>query len=235
LKVIVNNDIGEVKLSTMQKILSKKNIVERAEIFIQEICNLNPTQYPETEHINAFTKWLESIVIPAIEPPYEFQLNGKLFKSSYLQFKGKKISALLEMQIAYLIEASNIEIDQEKFKGIDNIAALFYREDWSKDWDYIEYINNAILFENSKIKYSLYGLTKYNELILNLKNSYPILYQGAEEEEAKTDGRKMFDLLNAISQDNPINYKEARNVKISDAFIWMEEKKIQSTKQKLKK
>ena len=187
MKVILNSDIGEIDLNIIQQLVSQKDVVKKSNLFIRQIANLNPDDFPTSEKVKSCNEWFSRLVIPTVEPPFEFKIGIKVFKSCYLEVQEKKYSNPLGMQLAFLIEAANVDLDQDLFKGIDNIAALFYREDWAKDFDAQEYFNNAKLFERSKLKYSLYGLTKYNELIVTLKNTFPILYQESGNEEPKTD------------------------------------------------
>ena len=48
----------------------------------------------------------------------------------------------------------------------------------------------------------------------------------------KSDGRKMYDVLNALSSDNPTKQEEAENLPLWRAFTWLEQKKIEQINQK---
>lgn len=216
----------------MQELLSKESDAEMAEYFIKEICNIDPNIIPPSEQIKAFKTWYSKLEYSQEVPPSSFKVNGKKLSLPIIEFKGKEVDNLLNIKLGYLIELVNLDIDLEKFKGIDNVAALLYREDWDKPFDVQEYIDTAVMFESLPCKYSLYGMTKYNELILTLKNTYPILYE--DNEEGKTDGTKLTELLIAASGDNPSNFDQARNAKVSDVFTWMVEKKKKYINEKLK-
>lgn len=235
MKIKVNTSIGEIQLLILQRLISETDVEKQCRIFIEEICKQKFNDFPEYEIAKAYKYWFESLTYQVEEPPYSFKLNGKTFHSCYLELDKQKYSTPLNMQLAFLIEAANVEHDIEKFKDIDNIAALLYREDWEKPFNQKEYLSNAMTFEKSAAKYSLWGLTKYNELILTLKNTFPILYDEENEDNGKTDGRKMFDLLNAVAGDNPSQFETARSTTIGDCFTWMEQKKIESIKRKLNK
>lgn len=234
MKIKVPNEINEMKLRHLQEITSEKDALKKCDFFIENICRLDPNKFDEIQKAESFRKWFSCLIYETEKAPLSFKVNGKWYHAKHVTVDGEKIATPLQMQLAFLIEAVNIKIDIEQFKGIDNMAALMYRQDWSKPFNIEEYFESAKMFEGLETKYSLWGMTKYNELILTLKKAYPILYQD-NEETGKTEGRKMFDLLNAVSGDNPSQFENARSTAISDAFTWMEHKKIEHVKQKLNK
>ncbi len=207
--------------------------LEKVDYFIKEICKLNPDDFEPLDKALAFKEWSESLVVENEEAPLSFKLGGRTFKSCYIQLKDRQLENLLDMQLAFLYELSNLDYDISTYSNIDNVCALMYREDWSKDFDVTEYLDNAIFFNKQKLKFSLYGMEKYNNLIVTLKATYPILYDDSDETSVKSDGRRMFDVINAVSKDSPIHQDAAKNTKISNVFEWMEQKKIESINQKL--
>ena len=217
----------------MQRLGNEEDHLKKVDIFIKDICKQDPELFTDLDKAIAFKQWGENLVFEKEETPLEFKIDGRLFKSCYMQLTDRKIPDLLSMHLGYLIEAANLEFDLESYKNIDNIAALFYREDWSKRFDKIEYLNNALLFNKQALKYSLWGVEKYHELIVTLKTTYPILYED-NQDNGKSDGRKMFDVLNGVSGDSPIKQEEGINTKLSNVFQWLEQKKIDSVNEKLK-
>jgi hypothetical protein len=217
----------------MQRLGSLNSPIKEAKVFIRDICKLKVDDVDEAQRLIAYREWLLSLDFSIEKAPISFNLDGKEFSTCHLVLKKKKHETLLNMQLAFLYELINLKIDPEKYKAIDNVAALIYREDWSKPFNQTEYFENALMFEKSKCKFSLWGMQKFNELIVILKDTYPILYQGNNED--KEDGRKMYDMINAISGDVVSNQKAALEVEIFRAFEWMEAKKIESIKRKLNK
>lgn len=220
-------------LDLMQHFGSPISTKEKVERFIKEVCKLEPKDIDFNQQVIAFDTWSRSLYYEKEETPLEFELDGKTFKSCYIELVDRKIEDPLSMQLAFLYESANLDFDLDTYRDIDNITALMYREDWSKPFNQIEYFNNAIFFNKQPLKFSLFGVDMYQNLIVTLKQTYPILYQD-EESSVKSDGRRMFDLLNAVSGDSPIKQDDARNTKISNAFTWLEQKKIDSINERLK-
>jgi len=216
----------------MQRLGNLKDPLEQTKVFIKEICKVDPDKIDLISQAENFKKWSENVSYEVEPAPTSFKIDGRTFYTKYLELDNIIYPTPLDMQLQFLIEAANVELEPDSLNNIDNITALMYREDWSKPYDQGEYLSNALFFEKQKCKYSLWGRQKYNELILTLRDTYPILYTHGQEDDDKENGRKMFDLLNAVAQDNPSLYDQARNVKISDAFAWMEMKKKESIKQK---
>lgn len=217
----------------MQLLGSLNDPTKEAKVFIRDICKLNLNDVDEIHQLVAYQEWLLSLDFSMDEAPSTFKLDEKTFKTCQLQLRDRTIETPLNMQLRFLIELVNLEIDVEKYQSIDNVAALIYREDWNKPFDQSEYFNNAIMFEKAKCKYSFWGMQKFKDLIVTLKNTYPILYQNNTDE--KEDVRKLYQMLNAISGDIPANQIEAENIEIYRAFEWMEEKKKEAIKRKLNK
>ena len=207
------------------------NPIEEAKVFSKEVCGLNPDDYSDSELFINYNIWLKALDFSMESAPYYFEIGKKVFHSSYIKVGEQYIPNLLAMKLKFLIELVSLEYDVSKFHLIDNIAALMYREDWSKPFSIQEYFDNAKMFEGLECKYSFWGVEKFNELIVTLKDTYPILYQDNNDD--KTDSRKMFDMVNAISGDSPINRNQAENVELSEAFEWMEFKKKESIKKQL--
>ena len=216
----------------MQRLGSAKDPLKQIEIFSREICKIDPEKYDPIDLANIFRQWFERVDYRAEEAPFEFKIGKRTFKSHYIEVEGEKVQTLLLMPLAFLIEASEVKIEDGTLNNIDNLTALMYREDWTKDFSVEEYFSNAKFFNKQPTKYSLFGLKKFRELILTLKNTYPLLYQNHEADTDKEDSRKMFDMLNAIASDDPTKYTKARRVKIQDAFVWMENKKKEAIKRK---
>ena len=217
----------------MQHLGTLNNPTQEAKVFIKEICKLDPKGFPKEEMLLAYQKWLTSLDYTIEEAPYHFKIGKRVFHSSYIKVGDQYLPNPLGVKLKFLMEAANLEFNVAKFHLLDNITALMYREDWSKPFTIQEYFDNAKFFESQVCKYSFWGVAKYNELIVTLKDTYPILYQDNSDD--KTAGRKMFDMLNAISGDSPTNQEAAEDLEISRAFEWMEHKKIESIKRKLKK
>lgn len=217
----------------MQHLGTLSNPIKEAKVFFEEICNLDAKDFPDDEILTAYQTWLTSLDYTIEEAPHHFKIGKRTFHSSYIKVGEQYLPNPLSVKLRFLIELANLEFDVSKFHLLDNITALIYREDWSKPFTTQEYFDNAKFFEGQVCKYSFWGVAKYNELIVTLKDTYPILYQDNSDD--KTDGRKMFDMLNAISGDSPTNQEAAEDLAISRAFEWMEHKKIESIKRKLKK
>ena len=207
----------------MHSIGSKETDAEKADEFFKLIVEKNIDNFDYPEKIAAMStcfRFLENENIG--EPPAEVKINKVTYKLP---------SYLLDMQVKFMIELVNLELDMETYRHFHLCCACFYREDWTKPFTREEYFKNAKMFFDAEFIYSLWGLQMFDKLIVTLKNNYPILYE-SEGDEDKSDGRKMYDVLNALSSDNPTKQEEAENLPLWRAFTWLEQKKIEQINQK---
>jgi len=132
---------------------------------------------------------------------------------------------LLDMQLKFLIELTNLDLDLDTCNAFHQMAACMYREDWSKPYNKKEYIRRCEAFYYAEAYYSLQAYRVYSRLIVTLKETYPTLYEG--DEGVTPDGRKMYDLLDSITKDDITKEELAGEQPIERAFRWMEDKKIE--------
>ena len=136
---------------------------------------------------------------------------------------------LLHIKTQHFIELINSNPDLDTSAGLDVAVACFYRKDWSKDYDEDELEVSAKWFETQPYLYGLWGYILYLELSNQLKETYPILYAGKQDDDL-SDGRKLYDMLNAISKDDPNNWKKSGNLPLNITFAYLEQKKIEQIK-----
>lgn len=154
--------------------------------------------------------------------PCSFETNGKKFNT---------LENLLNIKVRYFIELVNIDLSEDKFDHFHLVAALIYREDWTRPFDESEVIENATLFYKSSPKFSIWGVEMYSKLITLLRDTYPILYEGKQENK-ESEGRRAWSMLNGLAKDDPTKWEEAENLELSKAFVWMELKEIQRQNEK---
>ena len=70
----------------------------------------------------------------------------------------------------------------------------------------------------------------YNNLMVELRDTFPVLYGNKNED--KEEGRKMYSMLLGLSKDDATKWDAAKNIKVSDAFIYLETKEIEFQKRK---
>ena len=233
MKLTLENNLSEIKLDILQRLTKEEDKLKAVDLFFDLIVCKDKDSFADYDRALLFNKWSKASEISIEESPLKFSIGGRTFHSHYLDLGEHKIPTLLNMQLAFLIELTNLEIEYETYRAFDNVAALMYREDWTKPFDQKEYLSNALFFNQQKSKYSIWGVQKMQELYMAMREAFPILYDG-DQENGRTDGRKMMDLLNIASGDNPSKWNDARNTSIADVFGWMEEKKIEHINKKLK-
>lgn len=142
---------------------------------------------------------------------------------------------LLEIPFKYFIELVNQRIEEDDFTNWNSIAACLYRRDWTQPFDPSEWISNAKLFWTSSCKIGFWGIEKFNELISLLKQTYPILYENGKEDEEQEEGRRAYNMLNAVAKDDPTKWAEAETLPLWRVFAWLELKEIQHQNEKQRK
>lgn len=207
----------------MHNIGSKDSDAEKADAFFKTVLDLNIDDFGYSEKISAMSTCFRLLEAENIgEAPTEIKINKVTYKLP---------SYLMDMQVKFMIELVNLELDMETFRHFHLCCACFYREDWTKPFSREEYFRNAKTFFDAQFIYSLWSLSMFEKLIVTLKENYPILYEGSEGDD-KAEGRKMYDVLNALSSDNPTKQEEAESLPLWRAFTWLEQKKIEQLNQK---
>jgi hypothetical protein len=155
------------------------------------------------------------------EPPAKIKYNGVEYH---------RHDDLLYMPLKFLVELVNIDLNHDTFEFYYAVTALLYRKDWSKPFDRREYLKGQEVFFNAPFLYSLYSLKLFNQLIVSLQNSYPVLYKGEQKEE--NDGRKMYSLIRTLANREATKMELAENMEIARAFSWIEDERIDEINKK---
>jgi len=224
MKITIPESLEEMTLEQLIELGDIKDATEQADYVIKEICKVNPDKvHPEDKlpilaTINHYMT--ENKVSSA---PLHFETNGRKFST---------LKNLLNIKVRHFIELVNSKVDGDSLSNYHLVAACMYREDWSKEFDEDEVIDNAGMFYESSSKFSFWGVEKYSELVSLLQSTYPILYEGKQENK-ESEGRRAYSMLNGLAKDDPTKWKVAENLELWRAFVWMEEKEIerQNTKQ----
>ena len=207
----------------MRSIGKKETDAEKADEFFKLILDKNIDDFDYQTKIATMSTCFRLLEAENIgEAPESIKINRVTYKLP---------KYLLDMQVKFMIELVNLELDMETFRHFHLCCACFYREDWSKPFTREEYFKNAKVFHDAQFIYSLWSLSMFDKLIVTLKNNYPILYE-SEGEEGKSDGRKMYDVLNALSNDDPTKQEQAENLPLWRAFTWLEQNRITQLNQK---
>lgn len=200
----------------MQRIGSIEDVDERTALFFKEVVCKDPDLFDEDMRLATMQTCMQLIETEDIgEPPLEIKLNGKTYK---------RHSDLLDMKFRYLVELVNLDVDYDTMRFFHMVGACFYLDDLDDPFDKNKYFDRARNFHSSMLIFSLFSVRLFNDLIVSLQETYPTLYEGNTQE--KSGGRKLYDMLNALSGDNPTKQKEAEELPLWRCFSWMEQKKI---------
>lgn len=200
---------------------------QKAQVFFDTILKIDYDIIDEEDALDTYLAFKHILQNESIEIPTEF--------------KGYKLpprNNLLKIRLQHFIELVNCDIQPEKFIGLEVSTACFYRKDWNKEYDEDELIDFATKLNGMPLYYSLFGVALFQQLILTLKETYPILYQspkdvdGNEVQESE-EGRKLYDMLNGLAGDDVTKWGAARNLTLETAFTFLEQKKIESEKKRL--
>lgn len=200
----------------------------RATSFFREIVKESPNLFEREVVESAYQLFVTMVEADPIgNPPKKIGF----FKPLYLP------KHLLDMQVRYLIELVNCNANPETYEHFEVVAACFYRRNWKKPFNADEFEATQERFKKMPLLYSAWGIKLYGELIQLLKDTYPILYDDQlVKDEPEDDGVKMYDLLDALSKENPNAWEESENLPLWRAFRWMEVQKekaiIQENKMK---
>ena len=168
----------------------------------------------------------------------------KLFERDVIKEIPDKIENLstpahiLDIRVGHFIEIANARPDSKSLENAEIVAGCLYREDWSKDFSKEEIIDTALKFREYPLRYSLIAMVKMSELFLTLQDRYPLLYDQNIDKEAKIEkteeeGRKLYDMLQGLTNNKFVDWDEAKNRTLADAFVYLEEVKKEAIKQKL--
>ena len=211
----------EIKLKHLAELVEIESQEEQADYILREISNVNPTKVDPSEKLPilaVFTHLIKQKKL--VSAPWEIETNS---------MKMSVPENLLKIKVKHFVELVNLDLT-DGYKNHHVLAALMYREDWSKPFDEDEVIDNAKMFWESSSKFGIWAAELFEKLITLLKNTYPILYEKKESE--KSEGRRAYGMLNGLAQDNPTQWEKAENLELWRAFTWMELKAIQRDNEK---
>lgn len=194
---------------------------KQVETFFKHI-GYNPNMFSEGDALAVVYTFCNLISKEDIgEPPAKIKYNGKEYH---------RHEDLLDMPLKFLVELVNIDLNHDTFEFYYAVTALLYRKDWSKPFDKKEYLEGQQLFYDAPFLYSLYSLKLFNQLIVSLQNSYPVLYKGEQKEQ--NDGRKMYSLIRTLANEDATKMAQAEDLEIWRAFSWMEDVRIDEINKK---
>jgi len=218
MKLVIPDSLEEITLAEIQEISKVDDILEQAKVFFNTIVKKDASKFDDTTIIatlqTALNLWQTTISKEAFKEIGEYKLPKNL----------------MDIRVGHLIELANIEVDQ--YEGLELIAGCLYRKDWNKKFNSDEIIETAYAFRDMGADKALSASIAYNELMVQLRDTFPVLYSNKNEE--KEEGRKMYSMLLGLSKDDATKWDAAKNIKVADAFIYLETKEIEFQKQKQK-
>lgn len=197
--------------------------IKQADYILESFCKVNPEDVAPEEKpalISTITYLITQNKL--VSAPYSFETNGVVYKT---------LENLLNIKVRHFIELVNCDLKEDSFENYHLVAACLYREDWSKPFSEEETINNAKHFWSNSCKYGIWGVEMFTKLISLLRSTYPILYEGKQEDK-QSEGRRAYSMLNGLAKDDPTKWEAAENLELWRAFVWMEEKEIQRQNEK---
>ena len=196
-----------------------EDVTEQADYILENYCKVNPKDIDPDEKVPLMAV-IGHLISEAklVSAPYSFETNS-------LKFNTPK--NLLRIKIRYFVDLVNQEFEIENYHVI---AALIYREDWSKDYNEDEIIRNAELFYGISCKYAYWGAEQFANLLNLLKETYPVLYKNKAPKES--EGRRMYNLVHAFAKEFSMSPTVAGNEELSTLMIWLEEKEIERLNEK---
>ena len=206
----------------MQLLGSAETIEEKIAIFFKHI-DKNPNLFTIEKQMAVVSTFLKLIEMDDIgEPP-------ELIKTK----DGKRylIKELLKMPFKFFIELLNVELTDD-LKYFHAIPALFYRKDWTKPYSDEEYLESQQLFHKEQFRYTLWAMKVFDNLIVTLKENYPILYKGGSNIEES--GRRMYSVLRRISNGDITKMEDVEKLKLWRVMSWLEQEEIEYINQKNK-
>lgn len=206
----------------MQEV-GKMDIEMRAQGFFRIVLKQNPALFPPSSVVATYETCYTTMMAEAIPLPPE-------------KYKGYRLPKhLLDIHTGYFIEMVNADANLETFEGLDVLAACFYRKDWSEDYNEKELEDSSEYFQKKDLTLARWAWHLFDELCQTLRDTYPLLYQNEKDSKEVEEGRKLYDMLNALSQDNPNEWRRTKNLPLSTSFAYLEEKKKDYLKQKMNK
>jgi hypothetical protein len=205
----------------LMQALGTHPVKKQVETFFKHI-GYDPNMFSESDALATFYTFRHYIETEDVgEPPVKIKYNGITYF---------KPDDLLDMPLKFLVELVNIDIDIETKDFFYAVTALLYRKDWSRSFNKKEYLDGQKIFFDAPYIYSLYSLKLFNQLIVSLQNSYPVLYKGEQKEQ--NDGRKMYSLIRTLANEDATKMAQAEDLEIWRAFSWMEDVRIDEINKK---
>ena len=206
----------------MQQLGSVETIEEKIAIFFKHI-KVDPNKFEESKQISVVLTFLKLIEVEDIgEAP-------EVINTS--QGKYKKPTELLKIPFKFFIELLNVELTED-LKYFHAIPALLYRKDWSKTYSDEEYLEGQQLFHKEQFRYALWAMKVFDNLVVTLKENYPILYKGGSTEQES--GRRMYSVLRRVSNGDITKMEAVEKLELWRVMSWLEQEEIEYINQKNK-
>lgn len=222
IKNVTENSL-EITLAEIQQMGGDISDNQRADIFFKNILKVEPSLFYYPQKIAGLQTFLTMLQAEKLGEPE----NYKCYSFPDM---------MLDVRVGHLKEMVNIDPDPYFHVGSEIVAGCMYRKDWTKGFDDKEIIETATYFRDKPLRYTIYAMMKFKELVDLLKELYPILYDKHENEpaeEREDDGRRMYDMVISLAKDDPTKIEQVENMRLSRAFPYMEEKKIQFIKKQM--
>ena len=223
MKIKIPSSSLEITLAEIQQMGGDLSDNQRADIFFKNIAKVEPSLFPDENKIAALQTFLTMLQVEKLGEPQSYK--GYSFPEM-----------MLDVRVGHLKEMVNIDPDPLFHVGSEIVAGCMYRKDWSKPFDEKEILETATYFHSQPLRYTVYAMMKFKELVDLLKELYPLLYDHHESEpteEREDDGRRMYDMIINLAKDDPTKIEQVENMKLSRAFPYMEEKKKQFIKKQM--
>lgn len=227
MKVKIPDSSKEFTLEQFQTLMGKlKTNKERGEYILQEFSGKDISLFDDDTKTSVFLTVMSLLNQEKHgEPPKEIQ--------GY-----KHPSNLLQIRVGHLLEIVNADVDGESLERAEILMGCFYRKDWSKDFSEEEIVKTMEFFLKRPMVESFAGVFLIKELMQTLRDVYPLLHdeqidREVDMPESEDEGRKMYSMLNGLTNHKATEWDKAKNMMLKDAYVFLEEKKKEYLKEKL--
>lgn len=134
---------------------------------------------------------------------------------------------LTQIRVGAYIELCNLDL--QKFDLLHLALGIFYRKDHSKDFTQEELVESANFFyESAKLDLAMQAPILAGDLVKKLIERYPILFPNINKRDKpneKENERRAYDMLMTLTDSKFVDWKEAKQDILADAFVFLEEKR----------
>lgn len=140
---------------------------------------------------------------------------------------------LTRVPVHFFVNMVNANVDTDWLIDVEVWCGCLYRKNWDAVATDYEMVEAALKFKKAPAIYAVQAISLFNELVSTLRHRYPLLYQN-EEESSKSDDRQLMGMINGLAQNDVTKWDKVRQLWLEDAFMYLEELKVEYLKKKNK-